>query len=89
MEWERRLLFQIQNQGIVRDYVTYDAQQNQEGCFQVCIEFREPDMTVMSLTAGCMLLDIQSLFLLTPAGTVVQKLVIVAGLRVNAPGTRV
>ena len=51
-----------------------------EGCFQVCLDFREQDITVMSLTVDCILLDVWSLFLLTPAGTVVHDLVIVAGL---------
>ena len=64
--------------------MTCDAQQKREGCFQVRLDFRERDIAVMSLTVGCILLDIQSLFLLTPPGTVVHKLVIIAGLRVSA-----
>lgn len=51
-----------------------------EGCFHVCLDFREQDITVMSLTVGCILLDVRSLFLLTPARTVVHERVIVAGL---------
>lgn len=66
--------------------MTCDAQHEQER-FQVCLDFREQDMTVMGLRVGYVLLDVQSLFCLTPAGTVVHKLVIVAGLRVSALGT--
>jgi len=67
--------------------MTCDAQQKQEGCFQVCLDFRRTGYYCYVSDSDYILLDVRSLFLLTSTGTAVHKLVILAGLRASALGT--